>query len=254
MSEQEQESRTVAHDAVETLIDLGANNSQSEANKASWYLAEGVPGEGEVPDYLIDSRFKTVEEQAKGYNELRKKLGAFTGAPDKYDVKLQDEFSDKLKLDTEDKFFKSVEQFAHSKGINNETFNELVNLYSMNVLQAEEQASEEAKQNLVNEHKKLGPEADKIISEVKNWTKSNVPEEYHNALQAVASTAEGIKFLDFVSKNVGYSKVPSSGDAESNYSAEQIQLALQKMMADKRYGQDQLYTKMVDNKYLATFG
>ena len=50
----------------------------------SWYLMEGIPGQGDRPDFL-EPKYKTMAEQAKAYKELQKALGATNGAPDDYD-------------------------------------------------------------------------------------------------------------------------------------------------------------------------
>jgi hypothetical protein len=225
----------------DSLLNVG-NESTSEAQpEASWYYAENKPGEGDKPDYFIDSKFKSVEEQAKGYNELRQKLGAFTGAPEAYDVKLQKEFADKVEFNKEDPFYKSFEEFARNKNINNEAFNELLNLYSMNIIKADQQLMEQHKAQLGEEHKKLGENADQIISEVANWTKSNVPAEFHGALKDVAKTAEGVKFLQYISKNVGYTKVPTGESVANDFNKQEYAMELRNMMADSRYKQDPMY-------------
>ena len=48
---------------------------------AKWYLAEGVAGNGEPPEWFRADKYKTLDEQAKAYVELEKRFGAFTGAP-----------------------------------------------------------------------------------------------------------------------------------------------------------------------------
>src|SRR5205809_15380 len=65
--------------------------------RALLYLAEGIPGQGSRPDYL-DDKFSNLAEQAKAYKEVRKALGAQTGAPESYDF---GEYKDILDLNND---------------------------------------------------------------------------------------------------------------------------------------------------------
>lgn len=51
----------------------------------SWYIDESTPGLGERPDWM-PRKYKTAADVGKAYTELEKKLGAFVGAPEKYDL------------------------------------------------------------------------------------------------------------------------------------------------------------------------
>src|SRR5215208_4836317 len=65
-------------------------NSDSQTPPAgdapSWFLDENTPGVGPRPDWL-PPKYTKVSDLAKGYGEAEKKLGAFTGAPESYDLK-----------------------------------------------------------------------------------------------------------------------------------------------------------------------
>lgn len=78
-STQSEGSETPATDAVET-----APNADTEIS--TWKWAPEVDGYGEAPDWFEGAKYKTVEDQAKAYPALAKKMGAFIGAPkDGYD-------------------------------------------------------------------------------------------------------------------------------------------------------------------------
>jgi|GEM_PF-6685814 len=53
---------------------------QAEAEAAP--AEEAAPVEDETPEWFMKDKFKTVEDQAKSYSELQKKMGKFWGSPD----------------------------------------------------------------------------------------------------------------------------------------------------------------------------
>jgi len=65
-------------------------NSDSPAPVASeqptWFLDDKTPGQGERPEWL-PPKYKSAAELGKAYKEAEKRLGAFTGAPETYDLK-----------------------------------------------------------------------------------------------------------------------------------------------------------------------
>ncbi len=69
-------------------VNTGLVNAPStdSAEPSPWYLAEGVVGQGDKPEYLQD-KFTSVATQAKAYAELETRMGAHKGAPAEYDLK-----------------------------------------------------------------------------------------------------------------------------------------------------------------------
>ncbi len=65
-----------AAEQSDTLLD----SSEPTLAEGEYYLTEGIKGTGEVPEWL-DTKYKSVADQAKGYAELSKKFGGFKGAP-----------------------------------------------------------------------------------------------------------------------------------------------------------------------------
>src|SRR5215216_1824965 len=62
---------------------------QAQESKAAWYIDDNTPGEGERPEWL-PTQFVRASDLGKSYAEAQKKLGAFTGAPETYDLKAID--------------------------------------------------------------------------------------------------------------------------------------------------------------------
>ena len=68
-----------------------------------------------------------ISEQAKGYNEIRQKLGAFTGAPEEYELTMPEGVD--MDLDTESEGYQKFIELAKNSNMNNETANQLFQMY-----------------------------------------------------------------------------------------------------------------------------
>ena len=65
----------------ETVVE--STETQTET-ASEWSYADGVPGNGDAPEYFKSDKYKTLADQAKAYTDLEKKFGSFTGAPEEY--------------------------------------------------------------------------------------------------------------------------------------------------------------------------
>jgi len=98
----------------------------------AWSWSKGMQGEGECPEWFKKSKYGSVEEQAKAYNELHSKFGSFTGSPkDGYKIKV----NDNLKaaglgdLNMEDPHTKDFLTFCQANNVNNDFANDLINIW-----------------------------------------------------------------------------------------------------------------------------
>lgn len=198
-------------------------------------------------------KYKTDEELAKGYNELRKQLGGFTGAPESYEIKLADEFNNQFHIDQEDPFFQSFAEFGKENNFSQDMFNNLINLYAHNISKLEKEYAQSSKEFLAAEREKLGEKAGELIQEVHDWAKSNVPTEFADVVSQLGQTADGVRFLKMISERSHFTKVPVDGNVNTLQTS-QIESQLRDMMADRRYGQDPDFTKMVDAQYANHYG
>ena len=75
------EEQTV-EEAVETTeqSDTLLGQAAPELGEGEYYLADGVKGTGDIPEWYKADKYKSVAEQAKAYPELLSKFGGFTGA------------------------------------------------------------------------------------------------------------------------------------------------------------------------------
>ena len=97
-----------------------ASGDSAGSAEPKWFLAEGVPGEGDPPEWFKSSKYKTLAEQARAYQGLESKLGKapeVLGAPEEteetkgtagYDVAAFVPEGMDLEVDPEDPFFQAL--------------------------------------------------------------------------------------------------------------------------------------------------
>lgn len=170
----------------QTLASFGAGETATVAEapsipEASWYYDDGVPGQGERPDFLEDG--KTLAAQAKQYKELRKAVGAQKGAPDQYDFS---EVQDFIKQDNP--VIQDFIAFAKENRISQDAFGKTLKTwvdYHKSTLP-----------DIDAEIAKLGPDGMQRVTTVQNWIKNNLSAEAVAALGSLPVRADVIKMLD----------------------------------------------------------
>lgn len=173
---------------------------------AKWFFADGTPGEGDPPEWFKATKYKTVEEQAKAYNELEKRLGAFVGAPKdgKYEFKLPEGITGEL--DESHPLLAGFNKWAVEKQINNEAYNELLGMF------AQYEASLAPDMNEVL--KRVGEKADERIASVTNWARANLQGENFELVREALSGANAdvvFKALEAVVAKTRQPALPKPG-------------------------------------------
>lgn len=159
----------------ETLIE---KIEPTENSEPTWWIDEGIPGQGERPTWL-NNKFKNVSDMAKSHQELEKKLG---GAPDQYD------FSKSKYLDPEYAPFQELQELAKSKRVPAEVMDK--------VLDSFDRYMNEFTNDPAEEMKKLGNNSQEKLTILNNWAKANLSDESFKALTNSIRTADGVKALD----------------------------------------------------------
>jgi hypothetical protein len=233
---------------VEAVPQDGSLIGQQE--NSTWNLADGIPGVGEKPEFFNDKKYGSIIEQAKAQRDLEKRFGGFTGAPESYELSLDEGIE--TSIDHESEEFKAFEQLARESNMNNDTFNALVNTYlkSVDSLQTQE-ISEEALESYRKEQLELlGDNASSIIDEVSAWGRNNLSDEDFEAFRGLADTADNIKILQKMIRKGSATKIQSVEKSQPQYSRDD----LRKMIGDPRYlnpvsRQDKEYRAQVDALY-----
>lgn len=135
-------------------------------------------------------------EQAKAYTELQSKFGAFTGAPEEYEVKLSDAMSEQINLDDykDDPLFQDFKGLAKEMGINNEGFNQLTEMYFKSHL-ADVEALETIR---TEEMKALGDNAERRLTNIQDWARYNLDAETGKALGDMLNSASSVQALESI--------------------------------------------------------
>ena len=158
------------------------DRAHQHEQKADWYLADGIPGVGPKPDFL-DDKYPNLAEQAKAYREVRKALGAQSGAPEAYDFgQLVDE------IDINNPAIKDYMIYAKENRINQDMFAKTLKTFS------EYQKSKQP--NIDEEIKKLGDDGAKRIETVQRWAENNLSEKSLKTIGEIGTKAEVIELLD----------------------------------------------------------
>ena len=104
---------------------------QETSEEPTWHYAEGVPGQGDKPEFLKD-KYANITEQAKAYTELEGRFGAFTGAPEAYEINISDQLKEGgIEIDNEDPIMSSAMEFAQDIKMDQGGFDKMIELYAM---------------------------------------------------------------------------------------------------------------------------
>jgi len=171
----------------------------------SWYLAEGIPGQGSRPDYL-DDKFSNLAEQAKAYKEVRKALGAQTGAPESYDF---GEYKDILDLNND--HLKDYLNYARENRLSQDAFSRTIKTFV--------EYDRSRAPNLDEEIAKLGPDGAKRIETIQTWASNNLSDKSLETIGKIGTRADVIEFLDELRQYQHHQStvLPTSDDAAAAF-------------------------------------
>lgn len=208
--------------------------------------ADGGDG-GDRPEWL-KSKYKTVEDQAKGYNDLYasyskktddlrkeifedavKEYGKTIGVPEDIAEYAYPEGFDAPAEEVDG----ALRNWAQKNNINGEAFNDLVaDVWAMTV------------PNPAAELERLGENAEARLEAVNNWHSKNL-EGHDEALRGLMTTAAGIELLEAIMDMKGNSDTPNIPNFESKRTP-LTKASIREKQADPRYKTDPAYQKYVE--------
>jgi len=206
-------------------------------DEAVWKWSEELAGKGEKPEWFKE-KYKTVEDQAKAYTELEKKLGAFKGAPENgYDLEALGELGKQPAVAHFAEFFKE-------KNLSQEGFEEVVQQFY-------EYDQQSLQFDLENELKKLGPNAKQQVTQVNQWINNTFNEDMAGVARNLMVNADSVKFFQAVMANQPKANMPTH-DAMQVTGHE----TMQEVLAEKtnnwsRYKEDENYRKSLSKRLVA---
>lgn len=178
--------------ASDTLLD----SATPELQEGEYFLAEGIKGIGEVPEWY-NPKYGSVAEQAKGYSELEKKFGGFTGAP-------KDGYAAPEGIESDDALLSELQEFAAKTNMSQDAFSEAWELLSAQSGAVEEVSHEQ-------EMAKLGDNAQQRIKTVEGFLKNNLDAEAYEKVSQKVTNADAIELIEEIVKATAPAKLPIDG-------------------------------------------
>lgn len=160
-------------------------------SQSEWYWKDGFVGSGDKPEWLRE-KYKTVEDQAKAYTDaekligqLRQRAGAFSGAPDEYDLSsLEQDFE----FDKQHPLLNEFMTECKNANVNQDFALKIAGL-AKNLILSNEPNTEEV-------IKEYGDTWDQDRVQMDQWINNHAgKEEYAEALKGVLTNAKALKAL-----------------------------------------------------------
>ena len=213
----------------ETASDTLLDSATPELQEGEYFLAEGIKGAGEVPEWF-NPKYGSVAEQAKGYSELEKKFGGFTGAP-------KDGYSAPEGVEPDDALLSELQEFATKTNMSQDAFSEAWELLSAQASAVEEVSHEQ-------EIAKLGDNAQQRIKTVEGFLKNNLDAEAYERVSKKVTNADAIELIEEIVSATAPAKLPiDGGEHPAGLTWADIEAEMYKK---NEYGQ---YLRSVDPKH-----
>ncbi len=180
--------------------------TETPTETPSWLWAEGVPGQGDTPEWMMKDKYKSVQDQAKGYKELlmhyNDKLKGFVGTPEGG--------YDRGEGNEENAMMSMLSEVGAKYGMNQEMFGELVEQYGGIVTGMESERTEASQARVKEEIGKLGDNADYRLKNIADFAKGNFDADGAEEFVNMATTAKGVEILEQLIANSKGTKVADS--------------------------------------------
>ena len=177
----------------DTLLD----QAQPTLEAGEYFLADGIKGTGDAPEWLNTEKYKSVAEQAKGYAELSKRFGGFKGAP-------KDGYTLPEGIEADDALYQELEAFATKTNMNGDAFQE-----AWELLSTQGEVAEEYNQEV--ELSKLGDNAQERIKTVEGFMKNNLDADTYEQARGLVTNADTIELVELLVKATAPTKLPLEG-------------------------------------------
>jgi len=188
-----EEEQTATENTSDTLLDQAAPT----LGEGEFFLSEGIKGSGDIPDWYIPDKYKSVSDQAKAYSELNKKFGGFTGSP-------KDGYETPEGIESDDALLLELNEFAAKTNMSQDAYND-----AWQLLSAQDQAVNEVNQE--DELAKLGDNAHNRIKTVEGFLKNNLSSEVYEEARELVTNADSIKLVEMLVKATAPVKLPIDG-------------------------------------------
>ncbi len=205
------------------------SSSSAESTEPHWYIDEKTPGMGARPDWL-PPKYKSASDVARAYENLEKKLGAFTGAPERYDLSA-------LEIDEDQHIVKEMQAVARELNMSQEGLQKFLGRFAS-------AAEAEASTHLEEQVKKLGPDGQRQLTQFKNIMNDRFKPEEQEVVAEWVRTAEDLQMFNRIMSSTTMSAVPTQhtmSNANFHESVSDLRGELTKNV--ERYNADATYRK-----------
>jgi len=199
-----------------------------------WYYDNNIKGDGARPEWFKGDKYKTVTDQAKAYSEVEKKLGAFKGAPEKYELTIEG-YPD-MKFSEDDPLLKDFLDSARQNGVSQEYVSELLGVYAQALTYNIPDADAEMK--------KIGVNAEQDLQILSQWAGNILSPEEYGIFKNMVTTADAFKVFDKLRNSGTGSEVAPPQGHVPHETRDQV-LAL---INDPRYDTDEQFRADVRRK------
>jgi len=224
-------------------VSTSPDDMSTESPQSGWWYDDNVPGVGQKPEYL-NSKYKTLAEQAKATNELHKMLVNTSGAPDHYEL---GQYTDVIPSD--DPALIKFLGFAKNNRFSQDAVTEILGTFVEHVKSKEPDIDKEIA--------KLGENAAQKITTVQTWAENTFNQKTLDTISKISKNAEVIEFLDEMrqySINLR-SQPPGSNQAGEPFVKLTVKEVEQEMASNyDRYVKDAGYRKQIEAKFEQAIG
>ena len=232
------------------IADTANEVSQERAEAATEQMSQEVQQESaalERPEWLQDRYLQgdrgieeAIAEQAKGYNEIRKQLGGFTGAPEEYEFSLPEGIEGEI-----DEDLPALQEFvdlAHKANMSNETAQELFNIF----VNYQQSIISEIGADAQQQKQLLGENADQRLAALSGWGMNNLSPEDMEAYQGMLTTAAQVQLMEKIVGKTRGTQMHKTGETSAMpaFTEEDFRRAVQ----SDRYYSDPAYRAEVQKK------
>lgn len=195
--------------------------------------ADPATAPADAPDWFRRDKYKTIEDQAKAYVELEKKLGSFQGAPEEYELSIPEGVADLTAEDLGfDERLSAVKSVAKELNMSQDGFTKLVHAF----IAADQQMNTV---NVQRELAALGADAPARIQDIATFYGKSFDQDDFTIVREIAKTADGVQFLErAMQKMRNVSTIPSTTASAPMQMSEQ---AWRDSVDWKRYESDKTY-------------
>jgi hypothetical protein len=221
-----------------------------------WFLAEGVAGEGDKPEFFNDKTFRSIAAQAKAWNDSRKKITELTNRlkeygniPEVYDHKLPKEVQEFI--DKDDYLKNGLTEFrglAKEKKMTQEVYETVMKLFGNYLMTKRSEMEENIKQYDDQQLSEIDPdrqEAIKKLDKLKAWLYQSFPNMNQEHLVKMMNSSAAYEVLTHIRHASPRNKIPDQ-TPEDDFESREI---WRKRQSDPRMYLDPAYAKWVDKGY-----